>query len=473
MEREVYRLEHVSKMAAGKKVLKSVSFRVLEGETVAVLCNWQEKGALSALMNGSGTPDGGRLYIEDAPVEPDSVEAARAKGVYYLDGKGQMISTMTVARNIHLYERGKKPLGFIHDKQLERETDRLLRAYGLGRIAASTPVSRLRTADILLLEVVCYAMLGAKIIILDEIGSSISGQPMQELKHILQGLNERGVSILMLSTKYDPLFAELDKTVIIRKGTATKVLERGEITRDNVLLHLTTHYATGPAGPEKREAQEVYCRLRLPRAGAAGPETLFEVRRGEVLGLWDIDLSCGAALAEIILDDGACRKAFVGAEARAAGGMLLGRGIALSSSATAPDRIFPDMDIYDNITFVLGSKAYNGPGIINNRIKKHMARHTLELIHADGLLQKYKQGQKLHGISSIDRVKIIVAKWLCTDPGLFVFVNPFGSLDDLTIPAFYAIVKDLQALGIAVVMSSVNCDILQNICDRILKPAPL
>ncbi len=83
-------------------------------------------------------------------------------------------------------------------------------------------------------------------------------------------------------------------------------------------------------------------------------------------------------------------------------------------------------------------------------------------------MEKYKTRKNLKGITLIDQMRVITAKWLCVTPQVFIYVNPFVILDESTIQEFREILQDLTKLKISVIIMSVNRMWLEQICDRVI-----
>ena len=145
-----------------------------------------------------------------------------------------------------------------------------------------------------------------------------------------------------------------------------------------------------------------------------------------------------------------------------------GTDIAVSVNDYKEDKIYKDMSLVDNITYLAQDKISNSLGIINKRLQQHMAYYSLELIHSEYLMEKYKTRKNLKGITLIDQMRVITAKWLCVTPQVFIYVNPFVILDESTIQEFREILQDLTKLKISVIIMSVNRMWLEQICDRVI-----
>lgn len=469
MKREILRVEHLSKRDGEQTLLRSVTFSLYQGEQAALICNLQERRCLSALLSGRISPDAGCILLDDRKLTLSNPQEVRQAGLYCLDEHTQMIPNMTVGRNFALYQTHKSNLSLVQDKKIQDEVDRLLSDFGLSNISSSCLVSDLSNFDTRLLEMIRFTSLGAKLLLLDNVCADISATDCARLREFLNLLRKKGVSILLLAHKYSPLFEGCNSLILLRGGVSTWVLPQREISRENMLLHLST-YSPLPKEPASHSEETLFSAKELRFPGGSKPLT-FSLDAGKVLGLWDIDRKYSAYLGDVFSG-----KTPYSGELILAGKPLrpqnvrqaIQTGVALSSCLQHPDPIYPELDLWENVTLLAGHKICGCLGLINPRLQKHLTNYALGLIHAEDLIQRYGKKPNLRGVSQIDQMRIIIAKWLCVQPHLFVFISPFTVLDDVTIHSFQQVLQNLCELKIAVLISSINREFLEFTCDRTL-----
>lgn len=470
---EILRAEFLSVHDADQHLLRSVSFTLAQGELTAVVSNLHEKRSLAAIFSGQLTPEQGRLLIQDRPAPAELHNA----GLFFVGKESHLFPTMTVSHNFFLYTQRAPSLNsrlssiFLHDAQQISQTAAILHEFQLDNIKPDMYASQLSSFGRSLLEIVFYASIGAKIIVLDDLLSTASKSDRASLTHILSILRQRHVAVLYLSSKFDPLFEQFQRLSLIYNGVTVKELRDSEISRTAFLRHMSFYGLSSfslPLNPSRPKlllsAQNIHVApdLTIPD---------FHINAGEILGIYDPDWKFDLALADVLFG----RIPFTGTLTLK--GLLyhpltandaIREGIALSSNAHIQDSIYPDMSLYDNVT-LLADSIITGPcGLIKKRIRRHIAEHTLQLINADSLLKQYSGKPNLHGIHSIDQMRIIIAKWLCIRPKLFILVNPFSVLDDRTIPEFQNILLCLKKIDVSVLILSMNRQSLYSVCDRVL-----
>lgn len=471
---EILRAEFLSVHDADQHLLRSVSFTLAQGELTAVVSNLHEKQSLAAIFSGQLTPEQGRLLLQDQPA-PTELHSA---GLFFVGQESHIFPTMTVAHNFFLYTRralSPDPLLssiFLHDTQSSTQTAAILNEFALTHIAPDMYASRLSSFDRSLLEIVFYASIGAKIIVLDDLLSTASKSDRASLTHILHVLQQKNIAVLYLSSKFDVLFEQFQRLSIIYNGVTVKELRGKEINRSAFMRHMSfyelPHFSLSADSMSPPNlllnAQDVHISTNCSIPN-------FHIDTGEILGICDPDWKFGITLSDILSGHTPfsgtitlkgipycplCMKD------------AIQQGIALSVNTHVQDPIYPDMSLYDNVTLLADAIITGRTSIIKKRLRRHVAEHALHLIEADSLITQYAGKSNLHGIHSIDQLRVNIAKWLCIHPKLLILVNPFSVLDDRTIPEFQNILLCLKKIDVSVLILSMNQQALYTVCDRVL-----
>lgn len=471
---EILRAEFLSVHDADQHLLRSVSFTLAQGELAAVVSNLHEKQSLAAIFSGQLTPEQGRLFLQDQPA-PAELHSA---GLFFVGQESRIFPTMTIANNFFLYTRRALSPDphlssiFLHDAQNSVQTDAILTEFALTHITPDMYASRLSSFDRSLLEIVFYASIGAKIIVLDDLLSTASKSDRASLTHILHVLQQKNIAVLYLSSKFDALFEQFQRLSIIYNGVTVKELREKEINRSAFMRHMSfyelPHFslsADSMSPPNLLlKAQDVHVSGDL-----IVPD--FHIDIGEILGICDPDWQFGIALSDALSG----RISFSGNITLKGTPYhplcmkdAIQQGVALSVNTHVQDPIYPDMSLYDNVTLLADAVITGKTSIIKKRLRRHVAEHALRLIEADSLITQYAGKSNLRGIHSIDQLRINIAKWLCIFPKLLILVNPFSVLDDRTISEFQNILLCLKKIDVSVLILSMNRQSLYTVCDRVL-----
>lgn len=445
MQSEILRIEHLSKNNHAQNVLRSVSFQVLSGKKVALLSNPLEKQCLIDILFGGDNPDTGKIYVNDVLCGKSISENLENGGIFYIASRMDLIPNMTVARNMFLSLPKLIPGIWIRDRGLSGKISSLLNDYGMQEISPKARVKSLSYCQILCLEIIIAVQKGAKLIVLDDVFNRVGENDFKDIEKMIDFLYEKNVSVLLFSNRYHTLFASFDSLIILQNGVTTGILKRDKITFHNFVRYYSPAVTQKPTGKILKESVLTIKNKELE----------FSMDRGGILGVWSLD-------GEYLMRVGKQRWELLSGKGEE------GTDIAVSMNGYRPDKIYKDMSLIDNITYLANDKVSNALGIINKRLQRHMAHYSLGLIHSEYLMDQYKNRQNLKGITLIDQLKVINAKWLCVTPQVFIYINPFVILDESTIQEFREILEDLSRLKISVIIMSVNHAWLELTCDAVV-----
>lgn len=473
MRTEILRLEHISKCLNSYTVLNGISFNLYRGEAICVITEELDvKNCMIDYLCGITTCDLGTMYLNDKKIILDSLTNAHSKGIFYVN-ESQMIETMNVENNLFCTFNDYYSLGLINHRKMHIAAKDILEKYHLSYISPLDRLSSLSHADIYLLSILHAVVSGVKILILDNTYNFYAEQKIQQLQTLLLQLKKEGISILLITNKWDPQLHIFDRISLIKNGVTTQTIESTENAVTKFLpsvtlspLLNTASSSPGPKGTLLFEAQNI--------VEADRPQMYpinFQVYENEILGLCDIDWKMGKLLKKILTGQVDYRGDFLvrqSPETLNDESTLIKHHIAMVSNNDYKQKIFTNLDIYDNITLLFNKPMFNKAGLLNRRIRNHIARHITELIHSEYLLSKYRSKKQLSTMNMQDQARVEIAKWLCINPKLFIFFKPYDSFQDLTLYEFKSILKDIKAQGITIVIVSMNKSYLMELCGRIV-----
>ena len=472
MNYEILRLENISYYERSAAILNNITLNLFSNEILCIFIqDNRERETLCDILTSMKQPRSGRIYIDDQLVDYEHLPN-NLSSIYCINETSQFIPMMSVAKNLYITNSNYYTLGITNEKKMASATNGLLKKAGLDRISPSMNVYELTNADRHLLGVAKALQQNSRILVLNNITKEYSAREFTELRNIIQRQKKFGLPIIVIMNKYNELFDIFDRVTLISHGTAIKTLLRGEITKQNLLSHLTTYFVPNKTQSSPIKKPEPFFSARnisMPKYGLNSIN--FDVAQGEVLGIWDVDWNYSYALADTLFG----RIAYTGTYAFNNCTIRINRpskaikaGIAVSSSTYYLQSIYYDMDIYENVTMIMGRPMTKIFQLISKRVQQYQTAHVLKSIRASSLIEKYGEEKNLKGIDISDLMKIEVAKWLCINPRLFVFVNPYTYFDDLTITNFCEIIECLKKQNIATIIMHMNKDELMQVCDRIV-----
>jgi len=218
--------KEIDKAFPGVHALKKVNLEVERGEVHAVLGeNGAGKSTLIKILGGIQDADSGEIWIEGRLVKIKDTADAERFGISVIHQELNLATNMTIAENIFL-GREISHRGLTSDKKMVEQSVGILDEVGL-MIDPRTPVSRLSTAQMQMVEIAKVVSKNTKIIIMDEPTSSLSKNEVQNLFDIITKLKSEQVSIIFISHKLDELFTIADRVTVLRDGeyVGTRVIK--------------------------------------------------------------------------------------------------------------------------------------------------------------------------------------------------------------------------------------------------------
>jgi ABC-type sugar transport system ATPase subunit len=458
-------LEHITKRFPGVKALDAVTMSVNGGE-IHALCgeNGAGKSTLMNVLVGNFQPDAGRILLngKSITISPQQAFDHRIAIVYQ---HLSLIDSLSVAENIYANQQPVNKFGLIQFGELYKRTKTLLLQLSLGEINPKTSVAKLSPAQKQMVEIAKALSKEPSIFILDEPTASLTDRETKVLFKILKNLRQNGVAIIYISHRLDEIFQLADRITVLKDGKYQGTFSSADITKDTLIAKMVGREIKSLNTLSSKTEQVLLEVKNL--SGTKFENISFKLFRGEVLGLAGL---VGAGRTEIA-------RAIFGIDKTYGGEITFqGKRIKLSHPADAIQRniayvseerksqgLFPDMSIQDNFT-VCRLNAGMQSGIYNRATVNRLAASSSERL---GITTK-NLGQRISNLSGGNQQKVMLAKWLLTEPEVLIVDEPTHGIDVGAKYEIYQILQSLAAEGKGIVMISSELPELIGLCDRII-----
>ena len=473
MSAPVLRMSGIVKRFAGVTALDGVDLDLARGEVHALVGeNGAGKSTLVKIMTGAYHRDGGQVFVEGAPVAFDTPAAAQAAGVIAVHQEIHLLPHRTVAENVWL-AREPRRWGFVDWKRLFADTETLFRDLGLD-LDPRAPLGTLRTAQQQMVAIARGVSLGAKVLVLDEPTSSLTEREVGILYRLIRTLTAQGTAVVYISHRFDELYAVCDRVTVLRDGrhVATRPLA-GLERLDLVCLML------GKSREDLRHGQTAFGELPAPtteqpllraeqlRRGQKLRGVSLDVRRGEVVGLAGLLGSGRSETARAIFgadpaDEGTVQldgKRFTPRRPVDA----IAAGVAFLSEDRKAEGIIPELSVRENLTLA-ALPTLTRFGVVDTArqralVDEYMRRFGIKASSAE---------QKIRELSGGNQQKVLLARWLATKPVLFIVDEPTRGIDVGARGEIQALVNELAASGLGVLMISSDLEELVEGSTRVV-----
>ncbi|WP_031517846.1 sugar ABC transporter ATP-binding protein [Streptomyces sp. NRRL F-5123] len=468
--RPVLEMTGIVKEFSGTRALSDVDFRLFPGEIHALLGeNGAGKSTLIKVLTGVHPLDGGRVDLDGRPVRITSPLQAQQAGISTVYQEVNLCQNLSVAENIMI---GREPVGGgrIRWKELRRQAAELVTRFGLD-LDVSAPLGSHPLAVQQLVAIIRAvgsgnpaagaAGTGTRVLILDEPTSSLDRDEVEELFALMRRLRADGVAILFVSHFLDQIYEVCDRMTVLRNGTLVGEHMVADLDRVNLvklmigkdldeLEELGEHHAQPETGEPWLKAEG------LSRAGGVAPFDL-EVRTGEVLGLAGLLGSGRTELARLLFgaDSSDSGKVYIdGAQAALREpNDAISRGVAFLSENRRAEGLVPDLTVRENIVLALqAARGWTRPVPASQRdelVAKYIA--ALDIRPAD-------PEAKAGSLSGGNQQKVLLARWLLTQPKLLILDEPTRGIDVGAKAEIQKLVVSLSEEGMAVVYISAELE---------------
>lgn len=470
MEHDVLlKMVGITKSFPGVKALDNVSLEVKRGTVHALMGeNGAGKSTLMKCLFGIYNKDSGQIFLEGKEINFKSSKEALDNGVAMVHQELNQALKRSVMDNIWL---GRYPTigGFaINERKMYKDTKAVFDELGISvdpkRIMSTMPVSQRQMVEIA--KAVSY---NSKVIVFDEPTSSLNEQEVEHLFEIIDMLRSRGVAIIYISHKMAEIKRISDEITIMRDGQWVATRPTAEIEMKEIIKLMVGRELTNQFPPKTNTPGEVYLKVE----GITGTynqlkDVSFEARRGEILGFAGLDSSGRTETLESIF----------GIRTRKYGKITLGgkncrnrnaresikNGFALLTEERRATGIFGILSVRAN-TVIASLDRHKKLGFYLS--EKSQKADTQKYI--DALRTKTPtQETKIRTLSGGNQQKVIIGRWLLTDPEVLLLDEPTRGIDVGAKYEIYQLMLDLANEGKTVLMVSSEMPELLGVCDRIV-----
>lgn len=470
MENEfLLEMREITKEFPGVKALNSVTLEVRPGTVHALMGeNGAGKSTLMKCLFGIYTPDGGEMLLNGRKLELRSSKDALDQGISMIHQELHPIPHRSVAENVWL---GRFPMkGILVDhKKMMRDTEALFHNLNMD-INPKALVGSLSVSKVQSIEIAKAVSFNAKVIVMDEPTSSLTGNEVEQLFRIIRDLRSRGVSIIYISHKMEEILRISDEVTIMRDGAKIGTWAANKLTTDLIISRMVGRDLSQRFPPRDNVPGSTLMKVTgLTSANSMSfKDVSFELKRGEILGIGGL---VGSQRTELV-------EAIFGMRALASGRIQLnGKDVRIKSPVDAirhkiallteerrTTGIFPVLSIYEN-TVISNLGRYQRPSLLLDRKRmKADVENSIQRLR----VKTPSSSQLIKNLSGGNQQKVLLARWLLTEPDILLLDEPTRGIDVGAKYEIYTIIADLAKQGKSVIMISSEMPELLGMSDRVL-----
>ena len=466
---EILRTEGLSKFFPGVKALDNVNFSLRRGEIMALLGeNGAGKSTLIKALTGVYHADRGTIWLEGQAISPKNTAHAQQLGIGTVYQEVNLLPNMSVADNLFI---GREPrrFGLLRRKEMEARATALMASYGFS-LDVREPLNRFSVA-MQQIVAICRAIdLSAKVLILDEPTASLDTQEVEMLFTLMRQLRDNGVSLIFVTHFLDQVYAVSDRITVLRNGTFVGCRETRELPQIELVKMMLgrelDHNALQRAGRTLLSDKPVAAFEGYGKKGTIAPFDL-QVRPGEIVGLAGLLGSGRTETAEVIFgiktaDSG---KAWIKGKPQTLRSphqaSCLGIGFCPEDRKT--DGIIAAASVRENIVLALqAQRGWLRP--IPRREQNEIAERFIRQLG----IRTPSAEQPIEFLSGGNQQKVVIGKWLATQPEVIILDEPTKGIDIGSKAAVHQFMSELVSQGLAVIMVSSELPEVMGMADRII-----
>lgn len=463
----VLALDGITKTFPGVKALSEVSLRLYPGKVTALVGeNGAGKSTVVKTLTGIYQPDGGSILVDGQVTKFAVPQAASDHGVTAIHQETVLFDELSVAENIFLGHAPREAFGLIDLKAMTERARDILKGIGAD-IDPEHKLKDLGIANKHLVAVARALSIDARVVIMDEPTAALSHKEIEELYELVETLKAQGKAILFISHKFDEIFRIADNYTVFRDGQLIGDGAIADVTEPE-LVKMMVGRDVSQIFPE-RESNPGDTVLKV--AGYAHPtefeDISFTLRTGEILGFYGL---VGAGRSEFM-------QALFGITRPSAGMVEIdGNRVQIKSPADAVDSgivyvpedrgkqgAILDLPIFQNVTLPSLGRISNR-GFLKLAEEFKLAREYTERLD----LRAASLDTHVGNLSGGNQQKVVIAKWLATQPKVIILDEPTKGVDIGSKAAVHEFMAELAAQGLAVIMVSSEIPEVLGMSDRVI-----
>ncbi len=458
-------LNNITKTYFGVTVLDNVSLDIRKGEVHALVgANGAGKSTLIKTISGAIEPDKGKIVFNEKEYNFMSPQISSSLGIAVIYQEFNLIPSLSVAENIFMGNKidNAKLFDF---KNIEEKADEILNYFSLD-IKSSQLVKGLSAAYMQIIEIAKAFSQNIKLLILDEPTAPLTNIEVDILFDLINTLKKKGVSIIYISHRIEEIFEISDRVTVLRDGKKITTLNTDKTNRKELIEYMIN----SEVGEEYPTRAAKYGEVLFEAKNLCGKgfkNINFKVHEGEIFGISGLVGSKRTEIARAIfgadiLISGA--TIFKGSEVQINSPYsAISMGIAMIPEDRKSHGVILGLSIKWNLTIAI-IRRLSKFFVINLKKEKVIVdkyKNTLKI-------NMYNEEQKASTLSGGNQQKLVLSKWLASNPKLIILDEPTKGIDVGAKKELYKIITKLANDGMGIILISSEMDEMIGLSDRMI-----
>jgi rhamnose transport system ATP-binding protein len=457
----------VAKSFGSVVALKSASLRVDAGSIHALVGeNGAGKSTMVKIISGLYRRDAGDYSLGGSPVDFRSTADAKAAGVAVIYQEPTLFPDLSVTENIFMGRQPVNRWGRIDRKAMHDEAVSLFAQLGV-LVDPDRPAEGLSIADQQIIEIAKAISLQARVLIMDEPTAALSGNEVERLMSVARTLRDNGCAIVFISHRFDEVFALCDTITVMRDGAYISTDPIDNVTVDEVVRRLVGREVTELYPKLPAEVGDVLLEVRGLTQPGMFHGVDVTVRSGEIVGLAGLVGAGRSEVAQAIFGVDPYESGSVQVAGKSLPGgdpvQAMELGLALVPEDRRKHGLVLDTTIARNVTMATQRKLSRG-GLITSGAENASAREWAARLEVKAAALDTVAGT----LSGGNQQKVVLAKWLSTQPRVLIIDEPTRGIDVGTKAEVHRLLSTLAQQGLGILMISSELPEILGMADRVV-----
>lgn len=471
MDEYILRIQKLNKYFADDQshVLKDVDLTLKKGSILGLVGeNGAGKSTMMNILGGVKKRTSGEIFLNEKPYLPNNPIDAEKAGIAFIHQEFDLFNNLSIAENMFLDNTRSGKAGFFSYKSINSESKRALEHLSID-IDVNIKIQDLPMGLRQMVEIAKAIRKEAKIVIFDEPTTSLSNTEKQKLFKIIQDLSQKDISMIYISHTIDDVINICDEIAVIRDGNIIGQKPVKEITKDEIITKMVGRQMSNLFPYIQKQPGKELLTVENLNHGKILKNISFSISSGEITGMFGLMGSGRSELANALyglepIDSGSVYfddkeiKTFNPAE-------WIKNGMAFITENRREEGLLLSKSVKENLILVKLKEMKKKFGAMD--FKKAEKESTLMVKNLN--IKTYdKSRQIVNLLSGGNQQKVVIGKWLLTNPRILILDEPTKGVDVGAKYEIYTYINELTKNGAAILFISSEMEELIGICDKIL-----
>ncbi|GLZ06128.1 ribose import ATP-binding protein RbsA 1 [Actinomadura sp. NBRC 104412] len=458
-------VRNVTKRFGGAVALKDVDLDFHPGEIHALMgMNGAGKSTLVKILSGVQRPEVGHLEIGGRVVHLLTPRRARRLGIAIVPQRRELVMGLTVAENIMLGDLPARR-SLVRWRSLRDGARQALDQLGVG-LDVDQIAGELTVAEQTMVEVAREVRRGGRVLILDEPTACLGAEAAEQIRAMVRRVRDNGVAVVYISHHIDEVLGLADRITVLRDGAVVRSGPAEEADERGLVHDMVGREVVSRRPPRTGTFREVGISIHDLCDGRFIDGFGVDVRKGEIVAVLGPAGDAQSRLFDLLSGRRRPARGYLAVDGTPVPFGSISRSLASGLRCVTGDRrtlgLIPELSVDENL--LLARDRLDG---------RHLHRRALLSRRAAALRESYRvvslsKNPPVDRLSGGNQQKVLLAKWLSSDPVACLLEDPTNGVDVAAIAEIHTLVDGLAAQGVAVLLASSSVEEVMRLADRVI-----